>query len=115
MLISPLLGQIGDEVCFKAFPSSFMSLLLTFELGCMPPISLSSPIEPQFLARNRLATTRDVKHWTCLIYGYRLMSDYEVTLVNDNSKDFMSRTTCCSANHFLVYVLIIIGHAWAQF
>lgn len=30
--------------------------------------------------------------------GYRLMSDYEVTLVNDNSKDYMTWTNCSNAN-----------------
>lgn len=36
------------------------------------------------------------------------MSDYEVTLVNDNSKAYMDHSTRCSrANCYLVYVLVV--------
>lgn len=67
-------------------------LLLTFQLGCMPAVSLSPHPSP-------ITCLRWIGHnvWfgdagTCLMSGYRLMSDYEVTLVNDNSTDPSSYT-----------------------
>lgn len=52
------------------------------------------PAVPLLPARTTLLAIRLIGHTvtfedarTCLMNGYRLMSDYEVTLVNDNSMD----------------------------
>lgn len=88
-------------------PTELVKLIfanLSFKDVC-PPIPFLFPnlITPNG-TRNEL-DPRCLMVGTCLMIGYRLMSDYEVTLVNDNSKDYMaSWITCSNANRTLVYV-----------